>query len=770
MKIMTFRWMTPVLFIAGFILLSTNIKAQKVAAIGDFGEAGSRLQAVTDLVYDLDPELIITMGDNNYGDLTPAGFQENVGDYYDSFINSGNFYPCIGNHDYANGNGDAYFDYFDLPSTPADERYYDFVRGNIHFFALNSNCTTSGCNNSSGGADEPHGIYEYETQGIWLKNKLASSTAKYKLVYLHHSPYSSSDHHGSDTKVQWPFAEWGATAVMSGHDHHYEHLLVDGIPYFVNGVGGRPNYSVGTSLPETQFIVDDKNGAMLINATPDNITFEFWSVDTDNDDEVELEESIIIEAPSETPNIVTSRSISTDADDVEERSSNGSLYYNSSDLEINRDESNDNNKQHIGLRFSDLNIPQGANIVNAHIEFTAQSTSSGDYEVKIRGDVSPNAAPFSGAYSVTNRPLTDDGTSVTWVDSDQQWVRNEVITTPDIASVIQEIVNLNAWSPNNNLAIVIEEISGDGYRDAYSYKGSSSKAPRLVVTYNMNDNDGEEDTETFETKISAGYNDAEERVSDGDMNLTSSDLEFGKDYSTEQHIGLRFKNISIPQGSEICDAYIEFTAKGTTSSNFTVEITGHDDNDASGFYDNDYNIFNRDRTSADVDWSFGSTTWTTNEIVQSPNISSIIQEIVDRGDWVFGNDMAFIFETKNGNGTRRVYSRNGSSTKCAKLVIVYGSCGSSNKITTEESFYDIKIYPNPAAANAEFNIELDEKMVGNPIQINIYNPNGQLVFREESEQANHLLNVPTKNMQSGIYFIQVQGKDFQKSYSIMISQ
>lgn len=38
--------------------------------------------------------------------------------------------------------------------------------------------------------------------------------------------------------MRWPFKEWGATAVMSGHAHVYERLEVDNLTYFVNGIGG----------------------------------------------------------------------------------------------------------------------------------------------------------------------------------------------------------------------------------------------------------------------------------------------------------------------------------------------------------------------------------------------------------------------------------------------------------------------------------------------------------------------------------------------------
>jgi hypothetical protein len=44
--------------------------------------------------------------------------------------------------------------------------------------------------------------------------------------------------------MQWPFEEWGATAVLSGHDHCYERFAAgqSRFPYFVNGMGGARIY------------------------------------------------------------------------------------------------------------------------------------------------------------------------------------------------------------------------------------------------------------------------------------------------------------------------------------------------------------------------------------------------------------------------------------------------------------------------------------------------------------------------------------------------
>lgn len=80
------------------------------------------------------------------------------------------------------------------------------------------------------------------------QNQLAASTARWKIVMLHQSPFSSGDH-GSFPRLQWPFQAWGADAVLSGHDHGYERILKNvSFPYFVNGIGGASLYAFGTPV------------------------------------------------------------------------------------------------------------------------------------------------------------------------------------------------------------------------------------------------------------------------------------------------------------------------------------------------------------------------------------------------------------------------------------------------------------------------------------------------------------------------------------------
>jgi len=96
-------------------------------------------------------------------------------------------------------------------------------------------------------------------------------------VTLHHAPYSSSSSHGSNPFLQWPYADWGATAVLAGHDHTYERIQQDGILYFVNGLGGRSIYNLGDPVPGSVVRYNLDYGAMRLEANPLCITFSFYS-------------------------------------------------------------------------------------------------------------------------------------------------------------------------------------------------------------------------------------------------------------------------------------------------------------------------------------------------------------------------------------------------------------------------------------------------------------------------------------------------------------
>lgn len=243
------------------------------AVIGDPGEDNETHSAVAAMINAWKPDFIVTLGDNRYHDNS---FDSVIGKRYCNYLanvepgpacSGGNratnaFFPAVGNHDYSDGNGIAeYLAYFDLPG---NERYYEFTRGPVHFFALNSNSL------------EHDGNHSASIQARWLRERLASSTLPWQVVFFHHAPYSSG-FHGSYVPMQWPFAEWGADVVLAGHDHHYERIERDDILYFVNGAG-QSLYPVRLPIAGSQIIFNADVGAMKVEATANRIDFQFYAL------------------------------------------------------------------------------------------------------------------------------------------------------------------------------------------------------------------------------------------------------------------------------------------------------------------------------------------------------------------------------------------------------------------------------------------------------------------------------------------------------------
>jgi len=166
----------------------------------------------------------------------------------------------LGNHDWYATGAKPYLDFFSLPN---NERYYQFQRGDVHLFAIDSDFA------------EPDGNTVDPKQAQCPRAQLAASSAPWRVVFFHHPPYSSGAVHGSTVEMRWPFAEWGASIVYAGHDHTYERLAVDGFPYIVNGVGGHDLYELADPLPESLVRHADVHGLVLVTATAKEFVSRF---------------------------------------------------------------------------------------------------------------------------------------------------------------------------------------------------------------------------------------------------------------------------------------------------------------------------------------------------------------------------------------------------------------------------------------------------------------------------------------------------------------
>jgi hypothetical protein len=150
------------------------------------------------------------------------------------------------------------------------------------------------------------------------------------------------------------------------------------------------------------------------------------------------------------------------------------------------------------------------------------------------------------------------------------------------------------------------------------------------------------------------------------MRLISSDLEFIYDTS-DQTTGLRFVNVTIPPGASIVSAHVRLQVDEVSSGLATMQIAGEAVDNAATFALTFGNMTDRPLTTAVVDWQPAE--WpTVGAAVQTGDISSVLQEIIDRPAWVSGNALAVIV---NGSGRRVAESYDGNAPAAPLLHVEY---------------------------------------------------------------------------------------------------
>lgn len=183
--------------------------------------------------------------------------------------------------------------------------------------------------------------------------------------------------------------------------------------------------------------------------------------------------------PETNETIVTEIRVVTGSDDAEEEVSTGEVSVDSSDLEL-VDESG-RTEQLVGIRFAEANIPQYATISDVSIQFMADDTNSGDTNLVFKGHLSSTSGTFSESDNDLSRRITTS-TSANW--SPAPWTEDGdsggAQQTTSLTQIVQELVKQEDWTADSAITFII---SGEGEREAESFEGGASRAPRLTVIY-----------------------------------------------------------------------------------------------------------------------------------------------------------------------------------------------------------------------------------------------------------------------------------------------
>jgi tartrate-resistant acid phosphatase type 5 len=244
-------------------------KPVRVLTLGDFGQgtaaqkqvAAAMLQAQRQTPFDF----ALTLGDNFYstGMHSPEDprWQTWWSELYDPL--GLKFYATFGNHDWGHVDSPAAEMLYarQSPSWRLPAPYYTYTAGPVQFFALDTNEVS-------------------EAQLGWLKDELAKSRARWRVVYGHHPIYSAGQHGDSATLIArlLPVLKDRVDVYFAGHDHDLQHLKPEGgVHFFINGGGGAGIRKIEAG-PRSLF-ARSANGFATLEADTAKLEVKFFGTD-----------------------------------------------------------------------------------------------------------------------------------------------------------------------------------------------------------------------------------------------------------------------------------------------------------------------------------------------------------------------------------------------------------------------------------------------------------------------------------------------------------
>lgn len=327
----------------------------------------------------------------------------------------------------------------------------------------------------------------------------------------------------------------------------------------------------------------------------------------------------------------------------------------------------------VGLRFPDLQIPQGATITDARLDFTASRATDTTGSITLHGEASADSAPYDTVYNnVSARSRTSN--PITW--NLPAWLENGNYESPDIAALIQPVVDQTSWCGGNALGLIFQ---GSGQHYFSSFDNGAANAPSLTVSFTLDDVSpatGGCTKSTTLARVTSPTDDATEIYDTWWPYTTtnSSVLSVKKGsgwWGNSQISGIRFAEIDVPRNSTILSASLILTTSSSVpyGNRPSIKVSAQNSATPPPFSTWSQDIRARSKTSS-VTWNNVATT--ANTETTSPVLTDLVQTLVDKNEWDSGNPMVFILEA-SGAGEHRFVSYDGTPSKSATLKIEFQS-------------------------------------------------------------------------------------------------
>jgi hypothetical protein len=289
----------------------------RLAFLGDSGTGDANQRAVRDQLLRFPVSLAFMLGDNIYDRGSKELFGPRFDDIYAPVVARGTaFHSTLGNHDVSFCSARSTLT--DRLSDDADAYRWDILRcdvkaqlthpgfgyiGGHRYYSVRTDAATPSLgevfvldsNTLHTSQSKVSPLHADFAQVEWLERALAASSARWKLVIMHHPIHSPSvplkfflfipfqEGHARELQLEEQIGpilkKYGVDAVVAGHNHFYARMVPqDGIRYFVSGGGGNKVYDF---KPRPGYVA--AGGAffhfLYVRLTPERI--EYYSVDRD---------------------------------------------------------------------------------------------------------------------------------------------------------------------------------------------------------------------------------------------------------------------------------------------------------------------------------------------------------------------------------------------------------------------------------------------------------------------------------------------------------
>jgi hypothetical protein len=241
-----------------------------VAAAGDIADDEEGDETTATVVRRLNPELVLTTGDNAYPDGRLKDFERHYDPTWGAFRAITR--PVAGNHEYRDEDAAGYFAYFGDAAGAPRRGYYAFRRAGWLFVALNT--------------EVAHGPGSAQLR--WLEHTLRRARELCAVAYWHEPRFTAGTYDDAgDVAPFWrALHRAGVEVVLNGHHHVYARYGPldpagradrQGIRQFVVGTGGRELHELGPDRRRAAG-TDTTHGVLELRLRRDEYDFRFVPV------------------------------------------------------------------------------------------------------------------------------------------------------------------------------------------------------------------------------------------------------------------------------------------------------------------------------------------------------------------------------------------------------------------------------------------------------------------------------------------------------------